>query len=133
MRPRMVRKQLTLALSSGTGWATARPLPALGRQGRILAVLARKDDTNNAATAIEVWIADAALSATPDDLVVFYASGSVDVSGSGSDTDASLRDALAVPAPYAVDAVGDVRVNLKVTAGSGATDVYITVYAEVWG
>jgi len=116
---------------SADGFLTAKALPMLGKEGRILAIKIREDATDDQATDAVFYIADDDLGDAPDDLDVFYESASVSLAGSA--TTASLEDALSVPAPYCVAAVGDVKLGCNITAGgAGDTTLDVVVYAEVW-
>ncbi len=131
----MVKAEVTLVRdSASTGWTDTERLSLLGRSGRILAVMLREDATEEYGSAANLYIAKASssLSSAPDDLDTFYSSGSLAVTDSA--TEASLMDALPVPSPYLVDAIGDVRMAANITAGSGSNDthLHVVVYAEVW-
>ena len=129
MQPRIVRADVVIRRSSSTGWTDVESLAILGRYGRILAVKVRMDN-GDPATAATLYIADSALTSTPDELDVFYESASMALTG--STTAADYQDALQTPAAYAVDAIGDLRVAAYVTTASGDSDLNVMVLAEVW-
>ena len=132
---RLYRSDLTLTRSASTaGWTDSVALRLLGRQGRILTVKLREDATYDDATEATLYLVDTSgtVSAAPDDLDVVYESDTLALAGSA--TAASLADALPVPAPYAVDAIGNLRAAayVSVSTGSTTTKLYVTVLAEVW-
>ena len=130
LQPEIERARIKLRRTN-TGWVSAG-LPELGRFGRIHAVKLRCDATEDDGTAPVLYVARGAMSATPDDLDVFYQSAAIALSGSA--TAASLMDALPAPATYRVADLGDLQVAANITAGgSGATTLWVEILAEVWG
>jgi len=138
--PVVVTTRVSLS-GTTTGWQ-AVALPELGNIGKIRAVKARLDATDDASSAVDLYIvnATAAPAAVPDDLDVFWKeTGIVLPTGAGSATAADLEDHLGDVggAEYAVKtrrdlvaATSDLWLAGNFTASS-TFELHVEVRAEV--
>jgi hypothetical protein len=123
---RFFEKEIALS-GSGTGWDSEAIDEFERVGGRVVEILARQD-AGGGATAASFYLVqtDSAVSATPDDLDLFYKNTGVAMSASA--TAASLIDTVTVGGSFRKD-VGK-RVAVNVTAGSGAWTINVVVKVE---
>ena len=121
---------LTDAAPGATGFLTAADLTALGTEGVITNSKARLDNTDNAAEAIALYIADADLTSEPDGLKTVFRDevGGLEPSATEVSYDVDIEKY------YSVASAGDLKVGanvLAIDASGNAITIYLTITARL--